>query len=77
MLVDGFEVLSTKDAQSSHVRVSAAHVVVIVLHNSAKETLEAFVNDVVGLLTFVMLIYCFRKRVSSSVAHQYFGLRSS
>jgi hypothetical protein len=60
------------DAHSAHVRVSAAHVVVIVLHNSAKETLEAFVNDVDGFETFVMLIYCFRRRVSSSAIRRCF-----
>ena len=56
MLVDGLEVLSMRDTISSHVLVSVAHVVVIVLHNSAKDTLVVFASVVLGFDVFTSAI---------------------
>ena len=55
-LVVGFEVLSISEAVSAHVRVSVAHVMVIVLHSSAKDTRVVFVKEVVGFEVFTSAI---------------------
>lgn len=54
--VVGFEPLSISEIQSTQLRVSEAHVVVIVDHNSAKDTLVVFVREVVGFDWFVIAI---------------------
>lgn len=46
---DCFVTLSNNEMQSSHVLVSLAHVVVIVLHNSAPLGRVEFESTVVGL----------------------------
>lgn len=53
--VVGLELLSKREIHSSHVRVSEAHVVVIVLQSSAKETFAAFTRDVTGFEMFVII----------------------
>ena len=44
-----------KLAVACHVLVSLAHVVIIVDHNSAKDTLAVFVKEVVGLEVLIIL----------------------
>jgi len=57
MLADTLEILSIKDMQSAHERVSDAQVVVMVLQSSAKLTFAVFAREVVGLEVFTRAIY--------------------
>ncbi len=54
MLVEGLLVLSISEMQSSHVLVSLAQVVVIVLQSSARFTFAVFVILVEGFAVFVI-----------------------
>lgn len=55
--LEAIEVLDISEPVPSHVRVSLAQVVVIVLHNSPKEALVVFVKlGADGLAVFVILI---------------------
>jgi hypothetical protein len=54
-----FDTLSMIEAVSIHVRVSVAHVVVIVLHNSAKDALMVLSSEFDGFAVLV-IIGCFR-----------------
>ena len=55
-MVVGFDGLVNKELVASHVRVSVAHVVVIVDHNSASEAFVVFVTVVVGFAVLVSAI---------------------
>lgn len=55
-VVVGFDVLSINEMVSSHVLVSAAQVVVMVLQSSPKDTLVVFVIEVLGFDMFVKAI---------------------
>ena len=60
ILVVGFATLSMVETISSQLRVSEAHVVVIVDHNSEDDTLAMLVILVVGFDVLVKaIIYCF------------------
>lgn len=57
MEVEGFELLSKRLAQSNHVRVSVAHVVLMVLQSSAPFARAMFAKDgAEGLLVLVIAI---------------------
>lgn len=75
-MVDGLAVLSIRLAQSAHVLVSLAHVVVMVAQVSANETLAEFVSVVVGFAVFVMLILCRDMPLAYAYLRQFLSLRS-